>query len=154
MQLWHAVLALLAGLALLWVALVVSLYLVGRRQAEPTRLRDALRLIPDVVRLLRRLAADPTLPRGVRIRLTLLLVYLALPIDLVPDFIPVVGYADDAVVVAIALRSVARSAGVEAIDRLWPGTPEGLRAVKQLAGLPAGPRCDGPGSAPPPMPSP
>ena len=133
---WHVVLALLAGLALLWFALVVSLYLVGRRQAEPTRLRDALRLVPDVVRLLRRLAADPTLPRGVRIRLTLLLVYLVLPIDLVPDFIPVVGYADDAVVVAIALRSVARRAGVEAIDRLWPGTPDGLQAVKQLAGLP------------------
>ena len=143
MNLWHVVLALLTGFALLWVALVVSLYLVGRRQAEPTRLRDALRLIPDVVRLLRRLAADPTLPRGVRIRLTLLLVYLALPIDLVPDFIPVVGYADDAVIVAIALRSVARSAGVEAIDRLWPGTPEGLRAVKQLAGLPADPGRDG-----------
>lgn len=143
MNLWHVVLALLTGLALLWVALVVSLYLVGRRQAEPTRLRDALRLIPDVVRLLRRLAADPTLPRGVRIRLTLLLVYLALPIDLVPDFIPVVGYADDAVIVAIALRSVARSAGVEAIDRLWLGTPEGLRAVKQLAGLPADTGRDG-----------
>jgi uncharacterized membrane protein YkvA (DUF1232 family) len=136
---WHVVLALLTGLALLWLALVVSLYLVGRRQAEPTRLRDALRLIPDVVRLLRRLTADPTMPRGVRIRLTLLLVYLALPIDLVPDFIPVVGYADDAVVVAIALRSVARKAGVEAIDRHWPGTPEGLQAVKQLAGLPVAP---------------
>ena len=136
---WHVVLALLTELALLWLALVVSLYLVGRRQAEPTRLRDALRLIPDVVRLLRRLTADPTLPRGVRIRLTLLLVYLALPIDLVPDFIPVVGYADDAVVVAIALRSVARKAGVEAIDRHWPGTPEGLQAVKQLAGLPVAP---------------
>jgi len=140
---WHVVLALLTGLALLWLALVASLYLVGRRQAEPTRLRDALRLIPDVVRLLRRLAADPTLPRGVRIRLTLLLVYIALPIDLVPDFIPVVGYADDAVVVAIALRSVARRAGVEAIDRHWPGTPEGLQAVKQLAGLPVVPGAGG-----------
>lgn len=143
MNLWPVVLALLTGLALLWLALVMSLYLVGRRQPEPTRLRDALRLIPDVVRLLRRLAADPTLPRGVRIRLTLLLVYLALPIDLVPDFIPVVGYADDAVVVAIALRSVARRAGVEAIDRHWPGTPEGLQAVKQLAGLPVVPGAGG-----------
>jgi uncharacterized membrane protein YkvA (DUF1232 family) len=136
MNAWQGVLALLSGFALLWIALVVSLYLVGRRQADPTRLRDALRLVPDVARLLRRLTADPTLPRGVRIRLMLLLVYLALPIDLVPDFIPVVGYADDAVVVAIALRSVARRAGVEAIDRHWPGTPEGLLAVKQVAGLP------------------
>jgi len=63
---------------------------------------ESLRLLPDLVRLLRRLAADPTLPRGVRIRLGLLVVYLASPIDLIPDFVPVLGYADDALVVAIA----------------------------------------------------
>ena len=74
---------------------------------------DMLRLLPDTVVLLRRLAADPDLPRGVRIRLVLLLVYLILPIDLIPDFIPVLGYADDAIIVAIALRSVTR--------RAWPG---------------------------------
>ncbi len=60
-------------------------------------LREALRLLPDVLRLVRRLATDPTLPRGVRIRLGLLLAYLACPIDLIPDFIPVLGYADDGV---------------------------------------------------------
>ncbi len=57
------------------------------------------------------------------------------PIDLVPDFIPVLGYADDAIIVAMALRSVARVAGPEAIDKHWPGTPDGLRAVKRLTGL-------------------
>lgn len=134
---WDALLGVGAGLLLVWVALVVSLYVLGRRETaeEPTRLRDLLRLVPDVVRLLRRLAADPDLPRGVRWRLAALALYLAMPLDLVPDFIPVAGYADDAIVVALALRSVARKAGVEAIDRHWPGTADGLRALKRLTGL-------------------
>jgi uncharacterized membrane protein YkvA (DUF1232 family) len=93
-------------------------------------------MLPDLVRMLRRLAADPDVPRGVRIRLVLLLAYLALPIDLVPDFVPVLGYADDAVVVVLALRSVVRRAGPDALARHWPGHPAGLRAVHSLAGLP------------------
>lgn len=121
-----------AGVLLLWGALVVSLWLA--RPGE-LRFRDAARLLPDLVRLLRRLAGDDRLPRGVRVRLWLLLGYLALPIDLVPDFIPVIGYADDAVVVALALRSVTRVAGPDALDRHWPGAPEGLHAVRRLAGL-------------------
>ncbi|MGH3392429.1 MAG: YkvA family protein [Actinomadura sp.] len=67
----------------------------------------------------------------------LLLGYLALSIDLVPDFIPVFGYADDAIVVAVALRSIVRHAGVEALERHWPGTDDGLTAVRRLAGLTA-----------------
>ena len=84
-----------------------------------------MRLVPDVVRLLRRLAGDRTLSRSIRIRLWLLLIYLISPIDLIPDFIPVLGYADDAIIVAIALRSITRRAGPEALERHWPGTPEG-----------------------------
>ena len=126
----------LAGLALAWLALVAALFRTARGEEDPATLKDVLRLLPDVIRLLRRLAAEPTLPRGVRLRLALLVGYLLFPFDLVPDFIPVVGYADDAVIVAIALRSVARTAGTEALDRHWPGTPEGLRAVKRLAGVP------------------
>jgi uncharacterized membrane protein YkvA (DUF1232 family) len=61
--------------------------------------------------LIRRLVADTTLPREVRIRLGLVLAYLALPIDLIPDFIPVLGYADDAITVIVVLRAVARRAG-------------------------------------------
>jgi uncharacterized membrane protein YkvA (DUF1232 family) len=129
---WSFALALGAGLLLIWGALLVALW-AGR--PDELSLRDALRLLPDVVRLLRRLAADPTLPRGVRVRLWLLLAYLALPFDLVPDFIPVIGYADDAVVVAFALRSVVRHAGTGALERHWPGTPDGLAAVCRLAGL-------------------
>ena len=99
-------------------------------------LPEALRLLPDVLRLIRRLAADPDLPRGVRIRLGALLVYLALPIDLIPDFIPVLGYADDAIIVTAVLRSVARRAGVSAVRAHWPGTDDGFAALARLTGLP------------------
>ena len=71
------------------------------------------------------------------LRLWLLLAYLALPIDLVPDFIPMLGYADDAIVVAIVLRSVVRRAGADALTRHWPGTRDGLTALRRLARLPA-----------------
>jgi uncharacterized membrane protein YkvA (DUF1232 family) len=70
----------------------------------------------------------------VRVRVALLVVYLAVPFDLVPDVVPVIGYADDAVVVALVLRSVVRRAGAEALHRHWPGTPEGLALVLRLAG--------------------
>ena len=124
-----------AGTALLlaWLALVVVLALARPRSA---RLREALRLLPDVLRLIRRLAADPGLPRGVRIRLGALLVYLALPIDLIPDFIPVLGYADDAIIVTAVLRSVARCAGAGAVRAHWPGTDDGFTALARLIGLP------------------
>ncbi len=78
---------------------------------------------------------DPDLPGGVRVQLWLLLGYLLLPFDLIPDFIPVLGFADDALVVALALRSVTRRAGADALARHWPGTPAGLRTVQRLAGL-------------------
>lgn len=60
-----------------------------------------------------------------RVRLWLLLIYLVLPIDPIPDFIPVLGDADDAIIVAVAIRSIARTAGTQALQRHWPGIPEG-----------------------------
>ena len=129
---WQPVLSALAGLVLLWVALLVLLW---RARPEGEGLREAVRLLPDVVRLVTRLARDSTLPRRLRARLWLLLGYLALPVDLVPDFIPVIGYADDAVLVAWTLRSVVRVAGADVVGRHWPGTPEGLKSVLRLAGM-------------------
>jgi uncharacterized membrane protein YkvA (DUF1232 family) len=126
----------ISGLLLVWLALMACLSRAARGTPDPARLREALRLLPDVIRLLRRLARDPTVPRGVRLRLALLLAYLLTPIDLIPDFIPVLGYADDAIIVAIALRSVTRHAGPAALDRHWPGTSTGLATLRQLAGLP------------------
>ena len=131
----RTVLLVLAGLVLVWVVVVAAFYVAARRTGDPTRLRDAVRLLPDVLRLVRRLAGDSSLPRGIRWRLGLLLAYLALPIDLVPDFIPVAGYADDVLLVAWVLRSVVRAAGPEALERHWPGTPQGLDVVRRLAGV-------------------
>ena len=130
---WHVALALGGTVLLLWVVVVAGVYAAGRKASAPATLTDALRLLPDIVRLVRRLAADPSLPRGVRVRLLLLTGYLISPVDLIPDFLPVVGYADDAIVVAWALRSVVRVAGTDALDRHWPGTPAGLEVLKRLA---------------------
>lgn len=126
-------LGLAAGLLLAWLALVVVLLVMCPRKGV---LAEALRLLPDTLRLLRRLAADPGMPRGVRVRLAALLAYLALPFDLVPDFVPVLGYADDAIVVVAVLRSVVRRAGTDAVHRHWPGSDEGFAALSRLAGLP------------------
>jgi uncharacterized membrane protein YkvA (DUF1232 family) len=123
----------LGGLLLCWLVLVAVLW---TTRPEEMRARELLRLLPDVLRLVRRLAGDGTLPRGVRVRLWLVLAYLAVPIDLVPDFVPVLGYADDAIVVALVLRSVVRRAGAAAVERHWPGTPEGLAAVRRASRLP------------------
>ena len=135
---WRVVLVVVGSSAAVWALLVVALYVAGRRSGSQVTLREALRMLPDVVRLLRRLAADRSLPRSLRWRLLALLAYLALPIDLVPDVIPVAGYADDVLLVAFVLRSVVRAAGPEALDRHWPGTPAGLAVVRRLAGVAAG----------------
>jgi uncharacterized membrane protein YkvA (DUF1232 family) len=135
----HTVLVTLAGVGggvlLVWLALVAFFALT---RPKGGLLTEALRLLPDLLRFVARLARDGDLPRGVRIRLWLLLGYLALPIDLIPDVVPVLGYADDAIVVAVVLRATIRRAGRDAVDRHWPGTPAGLATVHRLAGIRAG----------------
>ncbi|TLP63932.1 YkvA family protein [Microbispora triticiradicis] len=129
---WDLLIGVAVALLVTWIALIGMLAVVRPRGGL---LREALRLLPDVLRLVRRLAADPDLPRGVRVRLGLLLAYLAFPIDLVPDFIPVLGYADDAIVVTAVLRSVVRRAGLPAVRRHWPGTDDGFATLARLTGL-------------------
>lgn len=132
---WHTALGLAGGCVIVWLVLVLILWLEQRRHPARASLHALLRLAPDVARLLKRIAVDPSVPASVRLWLGVLLVYLLSPIDLIPDFIPVLGYADDALVVAIALRFATRRAGPAAIERHWPGTSEGLDAVLRLAGL-------------------
>lgn len=120
----------------LWLALIVVLVVT---RPKGVLLQEALRLLPDTLRLLYRLAADKSQPRGVRVRLWLLLLYLSLPFDLIPDFIPVLGYADDVIVACLVLRAVVRRAGADALVRHWPGSEEGLRALWRVAALPGEP---------------
>lgn len=130
-----ALIAVAAGVAVMWLALIAVLLRAGRGRPG---LREAARLFPDLLRLMTRLARDRSLPRGVRVRLWLLLGYLASPIDIVPDFIPVIGYADDAIIIALVLRSVVRRAGPAPVETHWPGSPDGLAVVRRLAGLDTG----------------
>jgi uncharacterized membrane protein YkvA (DUF1232 family) len=126
------VIGIAAALVATWLVLVAALLVVRPRGAL---LGEALRLLPDTLRLLRNLAVDRDVPRGARVRLWLLLGYLAMPFDLIPDFVPVLGYADDAIIAVAVLRSVVRRAGPEAIRRHWPGTPDGLAALARAARL-------------------
>lgn len=127
---WSVVIGVAVAAVSAWLLLLLMLWW---RRPETLTAKEAVRLLPDLLTLLRRLATDPTLPGGVRIRLGLLLAYLAFPVDLVPDFIPVIGYADDAIVVLLTLRAVIRRAGVPALEAHWPGSKEGLSTLLLLA---------------------
>jgi uncharacterized membrane protein YkvA (DUF1232 family) len=109
----------------LYAAGVAALALAGRR----TDAAAVARLVPDCVILVRRLAADERLPRRNRLALAALVAYLVMPIDVIPDFVPIAGYLDDAILVVLVLRSVVRAAGPTVIAQHWPGRPRGLQIV-------------------------
>jgi len=132
---WQVLLGMLVGLAGVYVLMLLALWVYARRHPDTVGMRDALRLMPDLLQLIRRLADDPTVPRSVRIKLAILLVYLLFPLDLVPDFVPVIGYGDDVIILALVLRSVIHSAGPGLLRRHWPGTPAGLAVIERLAGV-------------------
>lgn len=101
--------------------------------------------IPDCLVLFRRLLIDDRVPRVRRLSLVLMLGYLALPIDVIPDFIPVAGQLDDAILVALTLRFVLRGSGRALLDEHWPGPQDGLKVIQRFAwspgeGLPLGSR--------------
>ncbi|MEB3031706.1 YkvA family protein [[Mycobacterium] nativiensis] len=121
-----------AAVGAAWFGLAVTLAV---HRPRGRLLGETLRILPDMIRLLRRLAADRSLSRAVRIRLWLLLIYLASPIDIIPDFIPVLGYADDAIIAVVILRSVVRRAGIDAVRAQWPGTEDGFAALTRITGL-------------------
>lgn len=132
---FSTIIGILSGLLLTYLILLAGLWLYARKNPDSLSLRDAVWLVPDVFWLIRRLASDRSIGRGARFRLVLLIGYLLLPFDIVPDFIPVIGYADDAIVIALVLRSVIRSAGSGAIVRHWSGSRGGLLTVLRLAGI-------------------
>ena len=119
------------GMALVvYAAFLLVLVLLGRRGDA----RALATLIPDCIVLVGRLARDPRVPRSRKLLLVGVVGYLALPFDLVPDFIPVAGQLDDAIIVALVLRSVVRSGGENLIRELWPGPEQTLALILRLAG--------------------
>jgi len=129
---WSWSLGALATVVLLWATVVIGLLLAGRR----TDARALARFIPDCVVLMKRLLADPRVPRRSKLVLVGLLGYLALPFDLVPDFIPIAGQLDDVVVVALVLRSLIRADGGALVHEHWPGQERTLGFVLRAARLP------------------
>lgn len=99
-----------------------------------SRVRELARVVPELGTLFLRLARDRRVPLLRRLSLFVLGGYLASPIDLIPDFIPVVGHIDDAAIAAVVLRGVVRSAGPEVVAEHWPGTARSLNVVLRLAG--------------------
>jgi uncharacterized membrane protein YkvA (DUF1232 family) len=115
----------------LYVVAVASLIAAGRREDA----RALAGFIPDCLVLVSRLARDERISRPRRAVLFLVLGYLALPIDLVPDFLPGIGQLDDAVVLGLALRFVVHSGGTEIVREAWPGPEASLTLVLRAAGL-------------------
>src|SRR5512144_1421699 len=112
-----------------YAAAVVGLVLAGRRGDA----RALAVFVPDCLVLFRSLLRDPRVPTRRKLLLAALVAYLAMPIDLVPDFIPVAGQLDDAIVVALALRAVLRSGGPELLREHWRGPDRSLDVLLRLA---------------------
>jgi uncharacterized membrane protein YkvA (DUF1232 family) len=117
--------------AAVWVVAIAALWVFGRKVAAV----QLARAIPDLVALCRGLVRDPRVPIGSKLLVGVAIVWLVSPIDLVPEFIPVLGPLDDVVVVALVLRHLVKRAGPEVIQDHWRGDPRMLRTVTRLAGL-------------------
>jgi uncharacterized membrane protein YkvA (DUF1232 family) len=117
------------GVLLVYALFVLGLVLAGRHGEA----RAVAGFVPDCIVLFRRLLGDSRMPRRQRAVVVAMLGYLALPFDIVPDFIPVAGQLDDAVVVALALRRILRAGGREMIEEHWPGPPSSLALILRLA---------------------
>lgn len=117
------------GLVAAWLLLVVVLWL---RRPRGVQLGDVVRAIPDVLRLAGDLLRDPAVPRRVKLALLGLLAWLVSPIDLIPEFIPVLGPVDDVVVAILVLRYAHRRLGADELRRRWRGTEETWLLVRRL----------------------
>ncbi|OLB65082.1 MAG: hypothetical protein AUI10_08475 [Actinobacteria bacterium 13_2_20CM_2_72_6] len=119
------------GAAIGLLVLSWAVLLVAARRLPPGILRDLAAFIPDCVTTVRRLRKDPRVPRSARVAIVFAGLWVASPIDLIPEFIPVIGPLDDIVVVALALRYAGRRVPREVLLEAWPGEP---RLLEKLLG--------------------
>ena len=128
---WWTLATIGLGILAVWAILIGLLFALRPRDVP---LGEVVRVIPDVVRLVRRLIGDPAVPLPVKVALVSLMVWLLSPIDLIPEFIPVLGPVDDAVVAVLVLRYVRRRLGIEALRSRWAGTPQGFALLIRIIG--------------------
>jgi hypothetical protein len=123
--------ATLGSLLTIWALLLVVLWLVRPRDVA---LGELVGIVPDVLRLGRDLIADRSTPLGVRVAFLGLLAWLISPIDLVPEFIPVLGPLDDVIVAVLVLRYVRRRVGSAELARRWRGSEAGFAVLERVIG--------------------
>ena len=119
------------GLFVIWALLLVIFWLLRPKDVS---IRELLGVIPDVVRLLRSLIADGSVPADVRVVLIGLIAWIISPIDLIPEFIPGLGPLDDVIVAIVAMRYVWRRVGLEALRARWVGTDDGFELLARVIG--------------------
>jgi uncharacterized membrane protein YkvA (DUF1232 family) len=119
---WSLVARVVVGLVVAWAAIVAVLWLARPRDAG---LADLVRIVPDVLRLASGLLWDRACPLGARLAVGGLILWIINPIDLIPEFIPILGPLDDVVVTVVVLRYVRRRLGTDEFRRRWPGTQDG-----------------------------
>jgi uncharacterized membrane protein YkvA (DUF1232 family) len=129
MHAWLVALLVAVGI---YVVLVAALIASGRRVAA----KELALLVPNLVLLFKDLLRDPVVPRGPKIALGIGVVWLISPIDLLPEFLPVLGPLDDAVVAALVLRYLVKRAGVGVVRSHWRGDPATLDTILRAARIP------------------
>jgi uncharacterized membrane protein YkvA (DUF1232 family) len=122
-------LILLAATLALYAALVITLVVAGRKRDA----RALVRLVPDCVVLFKRLLTDPRVDWWRKVVLVLVIAYVASPIDLVPDFVPIAGQLDDAILIVLAIRVLLRGGGPRLLSEHWPGPARSLEFIRRLA---------------------
>ncbi len=127
----QTILEIVLGLVAAWLVLIGLLWAVRPRDVAVSEL---VAFVPDLIRLVRALIADPRTERRVRVALVFLLLWLLSPIDLVPEFIPVLGPLDDVVVAVLVFRYVRRRLGAEPLLARWSGSEAGARLLLRLCG--------------------
>lgn len=125
------ILGIVVSLLVLWTLILLLLFLF-RPKGVP--LRELIRVVPDVIRLLRAVIGDRSAPLDVRGVLVFLLLWILSPIDLIPEFIPVLGPLDDVIVAVVALRYTRRRLGIEDLRRRWTGSDDGFGLLVRLIG--------------------
>jgi len=125
------VVAIVVGVVVLWAAMLVLLFLLRPRDVA---VRELVAVVPDLLRLLRDLLRDGATPLDVRVVIVFLGAWIISPIDLIPEFVPVLGPLDDVVVAVVALRYLRRRLGTDALRARWRGTPGGFALVARVTG--------------------
>lgn len=117
-----------------WLGTVLLLFLAGKRSAG----RELVALLPNLVALFKGLLRDPRVPRGTKLWVGFAVAWVISPIDLIPEFVPIAGPLDDAIVAALVLRHVLKRAGREVVEDHWRGDPATLQLIMRAAGTSPG----------------